>query len=160
MEILVTIAVLLALGTVGMRITKNVIHVGVILIIGFVIWTYVSPYFFAEGTSIPEAADSMNEAFKEQAMKDMDKNTRSVGERLSKSVTDDLNKHFDAIEEKDGIAAWNVDDAEKKEALANVAVKAEVALKTDATKPPSPLRRFMERMGTIIKDIFSWEKKQ
>lgn len=114
MEIFISIAVLLVIGILAMtvlRITKNVLYVALVLVVGWVVWIFASPYFFPEGTTLTEASKTMNETFKEKALEDIDANTRRIGDSISESVVDGVGKQFDAAVEGGGIEAWDVEES-------------------------------------------------
>lgn len=97
------------------KLTKNLLHVVFLLILGWFTWSYISPYFFSEGTSVPEAVDAMNESFREQAVKDVDKNTREIGNRLAQKVTQGVGKQYDKALELKGIESWGQNSDKEQE---------------------------------------------
>jgi len=108
MDTLITVAVLLALGIVGLallRVAKNVAYVIFIMLVGYILWLFLSPLIGMEGKSISDASKNMNEAYQEAAMKNMDENTKAMGDRMAEKVVGDIENYESGNNSNDVVRA-------------------------------------------------------
>lgn len=99
------------LTSMAWKMAKNAIYLALLIILGGIMWHYVTPHLFEDPKAPSEVAKELNDAFVEGVTKDLDKNIAEANRKIAETVTGDVEKLFDNRENKKGIAAWNVGES-------------------------------------------------